>query len=135
MYLAALQGGYDSVPFTEAEERLARTLSALRDEAERYAGQRDAFVALTLATLDSVKAAAKADSIKVACGALLDSLGVAGIRGDSLRAACIRADSARFEFFLRADTASLRDAATTANDTASIMDTRRFDADSGGAKQ
>ena len=135
VYLAALQGGHDSLPFSEAEERLARTLAALRSEAARYAAQRDAFVTLTLATLDSVKAAAKADSVKVACGALLDSLGVTGIRGDSLRAACIRGDSLRFEFFLRADTASLRDAATTQNDTASVTGTRRSDADSGGAKQ
>lgn len=135
VYLAALQGGAEPLPFTEAEERLDRTLSALRKEAEHYAAQRDAFVAFTLATLDSVKAAAKADSIEIACGALLDSLGVAAIRGDSLRAACIPGDSSRFEPFLRADTASLRDAATTANDTASVPGTRRSDADPGGAKQ
>ena len=43
------------------------------------------------------------------CGVMLDSLGVRGIRADSMRAACLRGDRTRVSALIRIDTLLLRD--------------------------
>jgi hypothetical protein len=101
--------------FADAEDRLARGLAALRLDAFREADQRDIRVGSAVARLDSLKARVRADSLRLACGTLLDSLAIAGIRADSVRSACLRGDSARVGLVLRMDTLLLRD--TTGRDT------------------
>lgn len=116
-YVAALSGSAAEEPFRNAEERLARTLAVLREEASREADRRDALVIRAVALLDSVKAAARADSMKLVCGAMLDTLGIAGVKADSVRVACVRGDSLRVDSILKLDT-FLADSARVPQDTA-----------------
>ncbi|MBX6365684.1 MAG: hypothetical protein IRZ00_17590 [Gemmatimonadetes bacterium] len=112
VYVAAVHGGGADGQYTAAEERLAQALAALRADAAREAEARDAGVLQAVAVLDSVKAAARADSVKLACGSLVDSLALRGGRADSVRSACVRGDTSRVAFWLAqkdsvvADTAS-----------------------------
>lgn len=101
VYVAAVNGGGAEAPYAAAEERLARSLAALRDDAAREADARDAGVLRAVAVLDSVKTAARADSVKLACGSLVDSLALRGMRADSVRGACVRGDTSRIAFWLQ----------------------------------
>ena len=94
-----------------AEERLARGLAGVQADALAEAVVRDVIVGRAVTILDSTRTAARSDSIRIACGTLLDSLHVAGIRADSARSACLRGDSTRVAFVLRVDTTALVDTA------------------------
>ena len=107
VYLLALSGGEPGPRYEEAENTLASVLSDLLRRADEEATRRDALVVQTLARLDSLRAAMRADSLMAGCNALLDSLGIGGIRADSLRAACVRADSLRMDSILTIDTVLL----------------------------
>ncbi len=115
VYLAALHGDADGAAFADAEARLASALAGLRSAALSAADSRDRGVARALADIDSVRLAARTDSVRLACGLLLDSLGVAGLRSDSARAACTRGDSTRLAEVLRMDTLMLLDSAARAD--------------------
>ncbi|HLU25457.1 MAG TPA: hypothetical protein VKZ58_07100 [Longimicrobiales bacterium] len=117
VYLAALERRDRGVDFEEAEQRLSRTLGALRELAMAEADQRDAGVARAIALLDSARLAARTDSLEIACGALIDSLGIVGIRSDSVRAACMRADTVAIDSFLRVDTLLLIDTTQVRTDS------------------
>lgn len=109
-YVSAVRGGsYVAAEIDRAEERLAFGISGLRAEALADAIRRDAMVGRALTVLDSTRTAARNDSVRIACGVLIDSLSVAGIRADSTRSACLRGDTARVRFVLGADTVLLRD--------------------------
>jgi hypothetical protein len=108
-YVSALMGGGDPDAFTAAEERLALGIQAARTEALAEAAQRENVVGRAVAVIDSVRTAARNDSTRVRCGILIDSLAVAGIRADSIRAACHRDDRARITALLKTDTLLLRD--------------------------
>ncbi|MCI0436997.1 MAG: hypothetical protein L0271_25655 [Gemmatimonadetes bacterium] len=125
VYAAALAGRADPVAFAAAEERLARSLEALRLDAFRDADTRDVRIARAAATLDSLKIAALADSARLTCGSLIDSLAIAGIRADSVRAACVRGDSARLSLYMAVDSALFRDTTGILDDTARIRARRR----------
>jgi hypothetical protein len=101
VYVAAVNGGGAEAPYAAAEERLARSLAALRADAAREAEARDAGVLRAVAVLDSVKTAARADSVKLACGSMVDSLALRGVRADSVRGACVRGDTSRITFWLQ----------------------------------
>ena len=117
VYVKAILDRADPAAFQSAEERLARSLAALRRDAFADAGQRDLRVARAVATLDSLKLAAIADSMRLFCGQMLDSLAVTGIRADSVRAACVRTDSALVQRFLAIDTLLLRESTMIGIDT------------------
>ncbi|HSK21187.1 MAG TPA: hypothetical protein VK912_18680 [Longimicrobiales bacterium] len=109
-YVSAARGGtYAAADIDRAEERLAFGISGLRAEALADAIRRDAVVGRALTVLDSTRMAARNDSVRIACGVLIDSLSVSGIRADSTRTACLRGDTARVRFVLGADTVLLRD--------------------------
>ena len=55
--------------------------------------------------------------MEIACGALIDSLGIVGIRSDSVRAACMRADTVAIDSFLRVDTLLLIDTTQVRTDS------------------
>lgn len=97
--------------FEDSETRLHQALSGLRSVAEERTRRRDLAVGEAIAQLDSVTAAARADSLGFACGAMADSLGLAGVRRDSVNAACVRDDVALVDSFLVVDTLALRDSA------------------------
>ncbi|MGH7465531.1 MAG: hypothetical protein ACREK1_10180, partial [Longimicrobiales bacterium] len=86
-------------------------LGGLRSDAVAESIRRDVIVGRAVAVLDSTRSAAVNDSIRIACGTLIDSLSIAGIRADSTRTACLRGDSARVRFVIDVDTALLRDTA------------------------
>jgi hypothetical protein len=106
-YIMASLGRDPGDLFMQAEQRLARGLTGLRADALAEVVLRDVSLGRAVGVLDSARAAARTDSIRIACGTLLDSLGVRGIRADSTRVACLRGDSARVAFVLEADTAVL----------------------------
>lgn len=95
--------------FTDSEVRLDRALAAAKGFAAQEAVRRDAGVTRVIAELDSVRTAARTDSLRIACGAFADSAGIAGVRGDSLRAACMRRDTAKVALFLKPDTVKRAD--------------------------
>jgi hypothetical protein len=117
VYVRAILDHADPAEFEAAEERLERSLVALRQAAFTAADQRDLRVVRAVATLDSLEVAALADSMRLVCGQMLDSLALTGIRGDSVRAACVRSDSALINKFLAIDTLLLRDSTALAADT------------------
>jgi predicted negative regulator of RcsB-dependent stress response len=110
-YVRAARGESVGVQLDRSEERLAWGIAGLRADALSEAIQRDVVVGRAVSVLDSTRAAARLDSVRIACGTLLDSLGLAGIRADSTRSACLRGDSTRVAFVLSADTTLLRDSA------------------------
>lgn len=101
VYVAALAGRDSADAFADAETRLSRSLAALRDDAGREAEQKDAGVVRAVAVLDSVKSAAQADSTKLACGTMVDSLALKGARADSVRVSCVEGDTARVAYWLK----------------------------------
>lgn len=112
VYAAALRGqlasGYD-----ESEERLGRTVKALVERARQQAAEQDIAVGSAIAELDSVASAARADTTRLRCGLMLDSLGLGGIRRDSVGAACLRSDQPLVDSFLAVDTTALLDSTAT----------------------
>lgn len=117
VYVQAALAVADAESFSTAEQRLARTLGALREDAFREADARDIRVGSAIARLDSLKAIALADSMRLACGAFIDSLAIGGILADSVRAACVRGDTARVGAVLRMDTLMLKDTTKLRPDT------------------
>lgn len=110
-YIRAVRGAsYDAAEIDRAEERLAYGIAGLRTDALAEAVRGDVVVGRAVAVLDSTRAAARSDSVRIVCGALVDSLRIAGIRADSTRSACLRGDSARVAFVITADTILLLDA-------------------------
>lgn len=92
--------------FEETETRLDQVLTGLVNRAAADARGRDVAVGAAIAEIDSLTAAVRADSLSLACGTLADSLGLAGIRRDSVNAACMRADVALVDSFMVVDTMS-----------------------------
>ncbi len=111
VYVQAVNEAPEPDAFADAEDRLARSLTALRTDAFREADQRDIRVGTAVARLDSLAARVRADSLRLVCGSLMDSLALAGVRADSVRSACMRGDTARMGAVLRMDTLLLRDTA------------------------
>ncbi|HEX2166802.1 MAG TPA: hypothetical protein VHG09_06140 [Longimicrobiales bacterium] len=109
-YARAARGAtHDAAAIDRAEERLAFGIDGLRESAIAEAISRDVVVGRAVTVLDSTRTAARNDSVRIACGMLIDSLSIAGIRADSTRTACLRGDTARVRFVLDADTMILRD--------------------------
>ncbi|CAN5805178.1 hypothetical protein BH23GEM9_BH23GEM9_24940 [soil metagenome] len=106
-YIVAAATGVGSEAFVQAEQRLARGLTGLRADAFAEVVLRDVALGRAVGALDSTRAAARADTIRIACGTLIDSLAIRGVRADSTRSACLRGDSARVAFVLEADTTAL----------------------------
>jgi len=111
---------------TEAASiRAAGVEDARRIETEAAeASRRDAGVSRVIAVLDSVSAAARTDSLRVACGAFADSAGIAGVRGDSLRAACVRRDTAKVALLLKPDTMKRADSTLFRRPPSGLRDSR-----------
>src|SRR5690606_5281631 len=117
-YVRAARGDRRSAGEIErAEERLAFGITGLRAAAREEAVRRDVMVGRAITVLDSTRMVARNDSARIACGMLLDSLDVAGIRADSTRTACLRGDTARVRFVLGVDTVLLRDTTRNADPT------------------
>ncbi|NJD10201.1 MAG: tetratricopeptide repeat protein [Gemmatimonadetes bacterium] len=113
-YVAAAQGeSPDPAAYSAAEERLGRAVEAVRTDAAAAALAGDLRVGRAVAVLDSLRLLARTDSMRLRCGSLLDSLTLHGIRADSVRAACLRSDSAGITRFLAIDTLQLRDSVAT----------------------
>lgn len=109
-YVRVARGGaYSADDIDRAEERLAYGIAGLRTDALAEALRRDVVVGRAVTVLDSTLAAIRTDSIRIACGMLIDSLSIRGIRADSTRSACLRGDSTRVRFVITADTVLLRD--------------------------
>ena len=104
-YTQVVSGAEDQGTYETAEERLTRSLIALKSEASVIAQQQETVVSEVIATLDSVTAAARADTVRASCGLMIDTLGVTGIRADSVRTACLRSDSVNVAAYIKADTA------------------------------
>lgn len=109
VYVRAVLFEDDPDGYARAEERLARSLAVIRFDAYREADERDIRVGSAIARLDSLKAQVLADSMRLVCGTMLDSLALAGIRADSVRSACLRGDTASVSAFLQIDTLLLQD--------------------------
>lgn len=90
--------------FEDSENRLDLALRGLVSRAGRDAQERDIAIGEAIAEIDSLTAAVRADSVALLCGSLADSLGLAGIRRDSVNAACLREDVALLDSFLVVDT-------------------------------
>jgi len=108
-YADAIEGEADADAFASAEERLNTGLVSLRSRAVLEAVRRDNTVTRATAVMDSLRNVAQADSTRIACGLTVDSLGVGGIRADSVRSACLRSDTERMQMLLTIDTLLLRD--------------------------
>jgi len=111
VYVRAVNEAAEPDAFSDAEDRLARNLAALRADAFREADQRDIRVSTAVARLDSLAERVRSDSLRLVCGTMMDSLALGGVRADSVRSACLRGDTARVSAVLRMDTLLLRDTA------------------------
>ena len=114
-YTQVVNGESAQDAYDTAEERLTRSLIALKSEATQLAQQQENVVSQVIATLDSITAAARTDTLRAACGLMLDTLAITGIRADSVRIACMRSDSIKVAAYLIADTVSWRPDTTRAN--------------------
>ena len=125
-YASAVLGKtQDDAAYEEAEVRLARLVQAIRAEALVEAVQRDNSVTRAAALIDSVRLAARTDSTRISCGIMIDSLAIAGIRADSVRAACLRHERDRIATLLKVDTLLLRDSTKARADSARAKRPRR----------
>lgn len=102
-YAQAMASGGDPEAFVIAEERLQRSLLALREEGALLANQQDLAVTRAVATLDSLRIVARTDSARISCGLMIDTLSILGIRADSVRVACMRADTIKVAEYLKID--------------------------------
>lgn len=109
--------------YESAEERLQRSLLALRAEGAVLADQQDLGVGRVVATLDSMRVVARTDSARIRCGLMIDTLAIAGTRADSVRTACMRSDTLKVAEYLAVDTMIWR--ATNAVDSATAATRRR----------
>lgn len=116
---AVMTGAPDAAAFENAERRLLRSLSAIGESALLETDAQDVTVRMVVGRLDSIRIAALADSTRIACGVLIDSLSLTGIRSDSARAACLRSDSVRLAEVLQIDTMMLVDT-TAMSDTSRV---------------
>lgn len=107
-YLQATDAGADAEALDMVETRLQRSLLSLKEEGAILADQQDVAVGRVVATLDSMRAVARTDSTRIACGLMIDTLALAGTRADSVRTACMRADTIKVAEYLVADTMALR---------------------------
>ena len=80
----------------------------MREEGAQLADQQDVAVTRAVATLDSLRAVVQSDSVRVACGLMIDTLALVGIRADSVRVACLRADTVRVAEYLSTDSMKWR---------------------------
>lgn len=103
-YAQALAAGADPEAFAIAEERLQRSLIALREEGAQLANQQDLAVTRAVATLDSLRIVARTDSARISCGLMIDTLAILGTRADSVRKACMRSDTIKVAEYLKIDT-------------------------------
>ena len=103
-YTTASRGEDAEEAYETAEERLDRSLSALRAEAAQLAQQQESGVTRMVFVLDSVKSAARADTVRTRCGILIDTLALTGIRADSVRSVCLRGDAELLAAYLKIDT-------------------------------
>lgn len=120
-YLQATDTGASAEAYEVAEERLQRSLLALRQEGAVLADQQDLAVGRVVATLDSMRVVARTDSARIRCGLMIDTLAIGGARADSVRSACMRSDTLKLAEYLAVDTMIWR--ATNAVD--SVAATRR----------
>jgi hypothetical protein len=116
-YAQALASGADPEAFAIAEERLQRSLIALREEGAQLATQQDVAVGRVVATLDSLRIVARTDSARIACGLMIDTLAILGTRADSVRVACMRADTVKLAEYMTIDTMLWRPDLLKAGDT------------------
>lgn len=117
-YVRAARGdSYDPAEIDRAEERLSFGIDGLKQDAIAQAISRDVVLGRAVSVLDSTRTAARNDSVRIACGMLIDSLSLGGIRADSTRSSCLRGDTARVRFVLNADTTLLRDTTESAEPT------------------
>lgn len=101
----AITNGADASNYETAEERLARSLTAVRSEAMLLASQEEGAVTRAIAAFDSAAKSARTDTLRVACGLMIDTLAIVGVRADSVRTACMRSDTAKVVAYMKADTA------------------------------
>ena len=124
-YVAAVHGTTDDAAYEAAEDRLNKTIEVARSEAIAEAARRDNTVTRAVATMDSLRLVARTDSTRVACGIMIDSLSIGGIRADSVRAACLRGDRPRITMLLKVDTLMLRDSTRARADSTNARRPRR----------
>src|SRR5690606_20662735 len=117
VYVQTFRGGAVSPELAAAEERLARVVSALRSATLEEVGQRDLAIDRAVAVVDSLQSGEAADSMRILCGAFVDSLALVGIRADSTFTACVRSDTARVNAVLVIDTLELVDTTSVPEDT------------------
>lgn len=103
-YTGAIRGEAVADAYEAAEDRLARSMIALRDEAQQLAAQQEGAVTRAVAVLDSLALVARTDTLRIRCGMMLDTMSLKGIRADSVRTACMRSDSTNVALYLAIDT-------------------------------
>lgn len=103
-YTSIVQADSVDNAYDVAEERLDRSLAGLRAEAARLAQQQETGVTRMVFVLDSIRLAARADTMRASCGLMVDTLALVGIRADSVRAACLRGETKLLAVYLKADT-------------------------------
>jgi hypothetical protein len=103
-YTSALRGDDAEAAYATAEDRLDRSLTALRSEASQLAQQQETGVTRMVFVLDSVKLAARTDTLRARCGVMVDTLALTGIRADSVRSVCVRGDTELLASYLKIDT-------------------------------
>jgi tetratricopeptide (TPR) repeat protein len=103
-YVQATDSGGDAEAYALAEDRLQRSLSGLRDQGMLLADQQDVAVMRVVATLDSLRVVARTDSARISCGLMIDTLAIIGTRADSVRVACMRADTIKVAEYMIMDT-------------------------------
>lgn len=103
-YTTLVRGESAVDAYESAEERLDRSMIALRAEAEQLAQKHEGAVTRAVFVLDSIKVAARADTIRAGCGIMLDTLALTGIRKDSVKSACLRGEPEIVTAYLTADT-------------------------------
>ncbi|HUP88871.1 MAG TPA: hypothetical protein VM100_05965, partial [Longimicrobiales bacterium] len=103
-YTTVIRGESAEEALQNAEDRLSRSMIALVAEASQVAQQQEGAVTRAISVLDSIKLAAKADTARIRCGVTVDTLALAGVRADSVRAACLRGDNELMLAHLKIDT-------------------------------
>jgi tetratricopeptide (TPR) repeat protein len=103
-YTAIVNGEGAVDAFELAEDRLSRSMVAVLAEAANLAQQREGAVTRAVFVLDSIKVAARADTVRAKCGLMIDTLAIAGVRADSVRASCLRGDDENMTAYLSIDT-------------------------------
>jgi hypothetical protein len=108
LYVQAAHGTADAEAYANSEATLKREAAVLRAEATAIATAGNVSISRAVSIRDSIRTVMRHDSLQQHCFVVLDSMKVKGIRGDSLRAACVRVDTARFNAVLKIDTTKLK---------------------------